>query len=247
MIAFAAAIQFLLVSPAFIRRPFTPQELGRATGFYPLVGLLLGALLTLSDFLLGHLWSVQVCSVLVLGLWIALTGALHFDGFLDTCDGLFGGTTPQRRLEIMRDARTGAFGFAAGALMLLTMFSSLNALAHARWASLLLAPVLGRLGMTLAIVAFPYARPAGLGKDIKDHARRPEAVAATFTALAVVAALTLVLRSYAPLFACVAAALVWWLSARFILRRIPGMTGDTYGALNMLLETAVLLTFAASL
>jgi adenosylcobinamide-GDP ribazoletransferase len=245
MTAFVAALQFLLVSPAFVRRAFTPRELGRATAFYPLVGLLLGGLLALADFLLGYLFPVQVRSALILALWILLTGALHFDGFLDSCDGLLGGATPERRLEIMRDERTGAYGLAAGALMLLILFSALNAIEVQRWMVLLVAPVLGRWAMTLAVVVFPYARPEGLGRDIKDNAHTAEAIIATVTMLIIVDAVALLRQDFAPLVAVVAAAAVLWLTAIFVQRRIPGMTGDTYGAINLLVEAAALLTFAA--
>jgi adenosylcobinamide-GDP ribazoletransferase len=245
MTAFAAALQFLLLSPAFIRRLFTPRELGAATGFYPLVGLLLGALLAVADLLLGRIFPLEVRSALILALWIVLTGALHFDGFLDTCDGLLGGSTPTRRLDIMRDEHTGAYGLAGAGLLLLILFSALNAVDVQRWAALLLAPVLGRCAMTLAVVAFPYARPDGLGRDIKDNCGTAQAVLAGITTLVVVVVLVVLRQSYAPLVALVVAAAVWWLTAAFIMRRIPGMTGDTYGAINMLVETATLLTFAA--
>src|SRR5574341_624807 len=112
MAAFIAAVQFLLVSPRFIRRPFTPQEMGQAAGFYPLVGLLLGAVLAAVDYLLSYLFPLQVRCALVLALWIALTGALHFDGFLDTADGLLGASMAERRMEIMRDERVGAYALA---------------------------------------------------------------------------------------------------------------------------------------
>jgi adenosylcobinamide-GDP ribazoletransferase len=245
MTALVAALQFLLVTPAFVRRAFTAQELGRATAFYPLVGLLLGGLLALADFLLGYLFPIEVRSALALALWILLTGALHFDGFLDSCDGLLGGATPERRMEIMRDERTGAFGLAGGALMLLILFSALNAVEAQRWVVLLVAPVLGRWAMTLAVVIFPYARPEGLGRDIKDNAHSAQAIIATVTMLIIVDAVALVRQDFAPLVAVVAAAAVCWLSAVFVLRRIPGMTGDTYGAINLLVEASVLLTFVA--
>jgi adenosylcobinamide-GDP ribazoletransferase len=245
MIAFLAAVQFLLVSPAFVRREFSPRELGRATGFYPLVGLLLGALLVLADILMSHVFPVQVRSAVLLALWIMLTGALHFDGFLDACDGLLGGATPERRLEIMRDERTGAYALAGGALLLLIMFSSLGAISTGRWAALLLAPVLGRCGLTAAVVAFPYARPSGLGTDVKAHAGAAQLLIAGLTTLAVLAGLTWALRNYAGAGALLTSGLVWWLGARFVLRRVPGMTGDTYGALNMLIEATALLTFVA--
>ena len=245
MTALVAAFQFLLVTPAFIRRPFTAEELGRATGFYPLVGLLLGGLLVLADTLLGFLFPLQVRSALVIVLWIVLTGALHFDGLLDSLDGLLGGATPERRLEIMRDERTGAYGLAGGALILLILFSALNAVEDPRWMVLLLAPVLGRWAMTMAVVMFPYARAEGLGRDIKDNARTAQAVIATVTMLVIVDAVAVLRREFAPLLAVVAAAAVCGLAAWFVRRRIPGMTGDTYGAINMLVEASVLLTFAA--
>ena len=61
----------------------------------------------------------------MLTLWIVLTGALHMDGFLDTCDGLLGGSNSVKRMEIMRDERVGAYALSGGALLLLIKFSTL--------------------------------------------------------------------------------------------------------------------------
>ena len=110
---------------------------------------------------------------------------------------------------------------------------------------LLLAPVLGRWAMTLAVVIFPYARAEGLGRDIKDNAHTAQAIIATVTMLVIVDAVAVLRRDFAPLVAVVAAAAVCGLSAWFVRRRIPGMTGDTYGAINVLVEASVLLAFAA--
>ena len=158
MVAFAAAIQFLLISPAFVRRAFTPAEMGRSTAFYPLVGALLGGMLAAVDALLAYILPIEVRSALVLALWIVLTGALHFDGLLDAVDGLLGGGTPKRRMQIMRDERTGAYGVAAGGLILLSMFGALNAIPGERWSALVAAPLLGRCGISLCIAILPYAR-----------------------------------------------------------------------------------------
>jgi adenosylcobinamide-GDP ribazoletransferase len=245
MTSLLAALQFLLVSPAFIRRPFTAREMGRAVGWYPLIGLLLGGLLALADLLLGLLFPLPVRSALVLALWVVLTGGLHLDGLLDSCDGLLGGFTPERRMEIMRDERVGAYGMAGGALVLLLMFSCLSVIASGRWAALLLACALGRCGISLAVVAWPYARPAGLGRDIKDNARLLQALLAALITVLAAGALALITHSLRPLAALAAAAAVLWLAARFALGRIPGLTGDIYGALNMLAEAAALLVFAA--
>ena len=247
MTALVAAVQFLLLSPAFIRRPFTARELGRAVGFYPLVGLLLGAVLALVDLLLARILPVAVRSALILALWIVLTGALHFDGFVDSCDGLLGGATHDQRLAIMRDERAGAYGLAGGTLLLLILFSGLGAVQSLRWAVLLLAPVIGRWAMALSVVLFPYSRSAGLGRDIKDNAGLEEAALSTVIALLVVLPLAWWLQSVVPLAALGLAAAIGWLVSQFSISRLGGLTGDIYGAVNMMVEASVVLAFAAVL
>ncbi len=239
--AFLAALQFLSVAPPLVRRPFTAAEMGASVGFYPLVGVLLGVVLLLADGLLAPFLPLPLRSALLLALWVTLTGALHLDGFLDTCDGLFGGYTPESRLEIMRDERVGAYALAGGVLLLLVKFSALNALPE-RLGPLLLAPALGRWAMALAVVAYPYARPQGLGYDIKQHATWRQAALATL----ITAALTLTLAWHSAHWSLwltlLVAALVMWLAARFALQRLPGLTGDLYGALNEVVEAVVLVT-----
>ena len=127
MVEILAALQFLTIFPPVIKRPFTIQELGRSAGFYPLVGLLLGGLMAGGYWLLGMVFPVPIVLVLVLVVWVTFTRALHVDGFMDCCDGLFGGFTPERRLEIMRDSRVGAFGVVGGALLVLAKYTFLAA------------------------------------------------------------------------------------------------------------------------
>lgn len=245
LIAFLAAAQFLLLSPAFIRRAFSDRELGASVGYYPVVGLLLGGLLTAADGLLSYLFPLPLRSALTLALWVILTGALHLDGFLDACDGLLGGFTPERRLEIMRDERVGAYALASGVLLLMMQAAALSAVQNPRAPALLTAPILGRWGISLALTAFPYARESGLGKAIKENAGALQAALATSFAITSLLAIAWLSRSWAPLAATFAASLVWWAVIRFTLKRLPGLTGDIYGALNVLIETATLLVFAA--
>lgn len=241
LVDFLAALQFLTVTPPILRRAFSSAQLGRATAYYPLVGLLIGLLLAVAGWLLGRVFPPFVVAALLLVLWVLASGALHLDGFLDACDGLFGGSTPERRLEIMRDERIGAFAFAGGALLLLVKFSALAMLVQ-NLPALVLAPVLGRWAMSLAVVAFPYARAEGLGREIKAHAGRPQALLATLLALAA-AWLCAGARGLAAL---AVALLVLLLATRFTLARLPGLTGDIYGLLNELVEVAVLLVCVAA-
>lgn len=240
MSAILAAFQFLTTLPPLVRRPFTLSELGRAVGWFPLVGLALGAILAGLDWGLGQIFPVGVSTVLVMAVWLLASGAIHFDGFLDSCDGLFGGKTSEHRLEIMRDHRVGAFAVAGGGLLLLLRFAALSALPD-RTLALILAPTLGRWAISLAIVAFPYAREQGLGRAMKDHAGWPQAALATVIA----ASVALTLGQWLGLAALVTAFLTALLCARFIQSRIPGLTGDSYGALCELTEVAVLLAVVA--
>ena len=239
MISLLTAFQFLTTFPAVIRRAFTAGELGRAVGYFPLVGLALGGILYGLAAGLHLIFPLPVAAFFILAAWLLFTRALHFDGFLDTCDGLFGGFTPERRLEIMRDSRVGAFGVAGGGLLLLAKYAAIVSLSHPT--GLLLAPVLGRLTLSIAIFAYPYAREKGLGRDMKDNVHWPQVIlATTITVLA-----AWLFARWTGLLALVLTGVVLWLGASFILRRIPGLTGDSYGALCELVELFVLFVFSA--
>jgi len=241
MVSLLTAFQFLTTFPAFIRRAFTAQELGRAVGYFPVVGLALGGLLYGLESGLELIFPTQVVVIFILAAWLLLTRALHFDGFLDSCDGLFGGFTPERRLEIMRDSRVGAFGVAGGVMLLLAKYAAIISLPHL--SGLLLAPVLGRWAVSIAIFAFPYAREKGMGRDMKDNVLWPQVILAT--AITILAAWFF--SGWTGLMAFALAGLVFWLGAGFILRRIPGLTGDSYGALCELIELVVLLLFTTGI
>ena len=182
------------------------------------------------------MWPRRVGNALLLGTWVLLTGGLHLDGLLDSCDGLFGGRTVEDRLRILRDPRAGSFAVVGGVLVLLTKFEALTALQE-RWTALLLAPVLGRWAVSLVLILFPYVRAEGVGRTMKDHARAGDLVLATTIAVAVVAAVPEPFAAEALGAAFVVAlgvaALAWW--------RIGGLTGDVYGAVCELSETGVLL------
>ncbi len=232
-------MQFLTRMPPIIRRMLTPAEMGRAVGYYPLVGLVMATVLAGADRILNWLFPPLVSAALLLALWVSLSGGLHMDGFLDACDGLLGGSTPESRMAIMRDERIGAFAFTAGVLLLLIKFAALASLTTWHIQALILAPVLGRWAMSLAVVAFPYARPQGLGRDMKDHATWREGLLATVISV-VTAWFSAGTRG---LVVIVLATLAMLGIVRFTLKRIPGLTGDVYGVLNEIIEVVVLLTF----
>lgn len=219
---------------------------------FPLVGALIGLALGGFDALLGLAFGEPVRSALVVVALLLLTRGLHLDGLMDTCDGLFGGWTPERRLEIMRDSRVGSFGVLAAASDLLVRTAALGTLPGTlRLPALVLMAALGRWALVYSTWAFPYARPTGLGAAFKQHVGRPQMLAATVLALAACVAVALGPWAGGPPVAAylAAAPLAWavaWLFGRYVLTKVPGQTGDTYGAANELVEVAVLLLLSAS-
>ncbi len=238
MTSLLAAFQFLTMVPPIIQRPFTDRELGASLSFYPLVGLALGAILYSANLGLSPIFPDSLRAVFIVTLWIALVGAFHFDGFLDSLDGLFGGFTPQKRMEIMRDERVGAFGLAGGVLLLLAKTAGVKALSiNAPF--LILIPVLSRWGMVTAVIFFPYGREKGLGRVIKENASWRQLAAASIFAL-----LTAWFTAHLwGLGAVLLTLTLTWLLSRFSLSKVPGLTGDIYGAINEMCELILLISF----
>ena len=238
---FYAGLRFLTALP-LPDRPVKPEQMARSAAYFPLVGLLVGLLVAGVDYLLRLVWPASVASVGVLIAFILITGGLHLDGLMDSCDGLFGRRDPVRRLEIMRDSRVGSFGVLGAACVLLLEFAALVELPAAyRVGTLVTLAVLGRWAMVLAIWGFPYARADGLGSAFKAGVRWPRVLVATTTALAVAA----VALQGAGLALALVALGVALLAAWFTCTRIPGLTGDSYGAINTLVEAGVLMAMLA--
>jgi len=220
-----------------------PRNLAASLAFFPLVGVGLGALLGTLGLLLDRLLPSGPVAVLLVGVAVFLTGGLHLDGLMDTADGVFGGRSRERRLEIMRDSRVGSFGVCAGALALIAQYSCLSTLGGlARLATLVAALALSRWAMVVAIRWFPAARSSGLGATFQGAASGWPFVVAT--AIAVGAALT---AGLSGLVALALGSFVVILGGRFLVGRLGGLTGDTYGALAVVVETASLFVAAGFL
>lgn len=232
----AAAFRFLTRLPVpgpGLRGP----ELGRALAWFPLPGLLLGALAAGSAQVLSGRLAPGVLAALVVAGLAWLTGALHLDGLADVADGLGGGHGDAgRTLAIMRDSRIGAFGAVAVFLLLAVKVTAVAELVGqgSGWA-LLCAPALARFAAVPLVVLFPYARPEGLGRPFHDGGGPRELAVAGALAAAILACAGL--RSAFPAAAALTAAGVLAFAVR---RRLGGLTGDVYGAAVELAETVFL-------
>ncbi len=229
------ALRFLTVAPWGRWQPGDEAHLGCAAALFPWVGAFVGGAVVATRWGALRLHSSPaVAAALTLTAWVLLTGGLHLDGLMDAADGLLGGQTPAQRLEIMHDERVGAFGVLAAALVLLLKYSALQSTSTA---AVILAPVVGRWVLVAAMGLFPYAREQGLGGVWHAQITRRSLLAATLATLAgLVAAGSLALWAAAALSVAAAAGLA--LAAQ---RRIPGLTGDVYGALAEISEALFLL------
>jgi adenosylcobinamide-GDP ribazoletransferase len=236
-LGFVAALQFLTIVP--LRRAVGAEEIGRSLAYFPLVGLFIGGFLYGLDRLLGLALPLGMINVLLVIALIVITRALHLDGFIDTCDGIGGGGSPPARLEIMRDSRVGSFGVAGAFCLILLKYVSLMFLPGGqRMAALVLMPVISRWTMVYAVFAFPYARKGqGLGTSFKERAKWSGLAIATIIALASATAL-LRLEGLAVIAASWLIALAL---ASYLSRKLGGLTGDSYGAINEVVEVAVLI------
>ena len=228
----------LLTSIPLGRRELVSQRPGRSMTWFPLVGLIIGAMLAGLDSLLGLVLPGLPATALLLVAWVAITGGLHLDGFIDCCDGLLVAKPAEARLEIMKDSRVGAFGVIGAVCLLLVKFSALVALApddRLRW--LLVVPTLGRGAMVWAAWRYPLARQDGFAAWFRQGLGWPHVVVAGLTALAV----AVLLEGLIGLTAFAGVWLFTILVALWVQRRIPGLTGDVYGALNELAEVMGLL------
>ena len=170
------AVAFLTIVPAGHTGERPP---GYAFAWFPLVGLVIGLLL----YGAALVSPPPLAGYGVLLLWVIVTGGLHLDGYGDACDGLLATTTPQRRLEIMKDPRTGAWAVIGLVLLLLGKFVAIGQVAPLL---LVVAPVAGRWSMVVAAAAFPYARTTGLGGYFREGLGRRQGIIASVTALLVI-------------------------------------------------------------
>ena len=242
----ARVLPDLLSAFALLTRLPLPDHKASGAGSawaWPLVGAVLGAMA--AGVASAALWlgvTPGVAAALVLATLALLTGGLHEDGLSDTADGLFGGWTKQRRLEIMKDSRIGRYGMLALLLVTLARWSALTALLvfGGHWAALIATGAVSRAPMALMMTLLPNARGEGL-----SHATGRPSQAVAWVGLTLATAISVGLGGWAglalPAVALVAAVLVS-ISA---LRRIGGQTGDILGATQQLAEVACLALLSA--
>jgi adenosylcobinamide-GDP ribazoletransferase len=238
----AVAVIFLTRVPLPVRGTIDPADIAEASRHYPLVGAAVGALIGGCYAVGAALFPASLAATLAALAGAVITGAFHEDALGDVADGLGGGATVERKLEIMRDSRLGTYGVLAlvGALLVriqaIALFTPAQALA-----ALIGVHAASRVGIVWLLWLAPRARTEGLGAGTEGLTAREPAIA-TAWGLAIA---SLALGGPAGALALVSCALAAAAVARLALRHVGGVTGDILGTTQQAGELAALLALAA--
>jgi len=213
------------------------ETLAKSVKYFPLAGILIGLILAGVNFLFSFIFPAMVVSVIILIFLVWIGRGFHLDGWADTIDGLFGGADKEERLKIMKDSQIGSFGVIALVSLLLLKFTLIFELSSQRVFPfiLILMPAMGRWSMVLTMPFYSYLRVKGTGSFTKLVKKRDVLIATIL--IFVLSAGLLRLKGFILLFS---AFIFTLLITQWISRKIGGMTGDTYGALNETIEVLFL-------
>lgn len=238
---FLAAVGFFTRLPVPLKAGFQESDLNHAARYFPLVGVLVGAVAALVYTLVAEVLPRELAILASMAATIYLTGAFHEDGLTDAVDGLGGGWEKEQVLTIMQDSRVGSFGAIGLFLVLLAKY---EALVHTFPALIPIAMIAGhalsRFAAVLVIYTQPYVKPKGKAKPLATQLSRGELALAAVFGIG-----PLLLLAPKLLVTLVPVVIVWcWFSYK-LKKRLGGYTGDCLGAMQQLCELAFYLGVAA--
>jgi adenosylcobinamide-GDP ribazoletransferase len=226
-----------------------PLEFAKIARWAPWIGGLIGGILTLVNYLLHYSSASDFLrGVMVTALWIVLTGGLHLDGVMDTADGL-AVPDPERRLSVMSDSRTGAYGAMAAIVLILLKVAAIADLPPS--AALWMVPIWGRWAQWLAIARYPYLKVEGKGAFHRQSLMLPQDLWPSLFLFLIVVGISLASQPHqwrVGLGAIALSLCLSWGVGAWFNHRFNGMTGDIYGAITEWTETFILcsLSFLAN-
>ena len=228
------ALQFMTILPVGSSREFVPR---RMVAYFPVVGLLIGIVLSFLDKVFMQLWNGPAAGVLDVFFLIAVTGALHLDGLGDTADGLYGRRRPDEALAIMKDSRIGVMGLVAIVCCLAVKWAGISGLGPHRPLLLIIVPAYSRSAILFGLRYLPYGRKEeGTGHGFFQN--KPSLF--SFCGVLIPIGLSVLLGWRGLLLTAAFAVLV--IGILFYYRRkINGITGDMLGAMIEIIEAGLFL------
>lgn len=236
LLPFLIALQFLTKIPVSLPRIPTPKQNAYSVLYYPLIGLIIGAVLWVVGLYLPAVPIVK--GAIITALWVWITGGLHLDGLSDTVDGFVGGYgDKERTLVIMKDPHIGAMGVMAIVIALLLKFAFIaELLKMGYFLGLVIAPIFGRLSILFLLLTTPYVRQNGLGLALSQHL--PKKLTLMVLLLSLLAIFMIFMK--VAIMTIFIFLLMGLYLRRWLIQRIGGMTGDTLGAGVEMMEILIL-------
>jgi len=238
MKSFIAAIQFITILPVGKPGAFEPKGMIQ---FFPVVGIIIGLLVSAFDIAVLQLWPKPVASLLDVIFLAIITGAFHLDGLADAADGLLGHRTREDALAVMKHSRIGVMGLVAVICMLAIKWGGIASLDVHRSLLLVIIPAYARGGLLFGIRFLKYGRPdGGTGHDFFSDTLKTSA----FWGLLIPVALSFLIGWRGVLlnliFIIITAVILLYYK-----KRIGCITGDMLGAMTEVLESTLFLMIIA--
>ena len=219
------AFGFLTVLPVPQKKEWSERDFGLSALFYPLAGAAVGACAGAAFILLSRVFQKPLAAFLTLGIWILLSGGLHWDGLADCMDGFCCSAEPSRRLEIMKDPRLGTFGALGVFCCLMVKWLCLWNMPQERGILFYVMTAASARWAFLFLIRMPAANPDGLAAMLQKHCPRHAALyAAPLPLLA-----SFFCGGLSGLLYPAVNVLWIWLVSRLALRKIGGISGDVLG------------------
>ena len=205
-------------------RPWEEEDRGLMLVCLPMVGAVIGLLWAALALAGRLLLAPSLAAVLTLALPLLMTGFIHLDGFMDTCDALLSWRPLEERLRILKDSRTGAFAVISLALLLLLGYASASGIDAGDARALLFIPIISRCGSAFCVLTLKPIGHSEYSKLTGTAAQRMAVVAIWLAALIACwiwlgnRAVVLIVETLAY-----AAAMLW------AARTLGGVSGDLAG------------------
>lgn len=258
LLGFVVAMQFLTIIPMPIQVPFEKKVLHKGIVFFPIVGVLIGVILSLFGFALPYVMPPALASIIIVLLWIVLSGGLHMDGLMDSADGLLSRRSRAEMLDIMKDSRVGSFGVLAAIFVIALKWSSLYTILtmiqlkqlSIVWLILIIIGTVmwSRWWMVIAISSWKPARSGGLGALFHGIGLNYVSISTALSLFIYLISLMIYVAKYPmdvhflwlAIVIPIMSAIIGWITAKWMKAKLDGLTGDTYGAMTEMIESLIL-------
>lgn len=225
-------IQFLTRIPINISLPCEMEDFKRGASLFPIVGAIIGGLEFLIFIILKNFLPFNITSTITVLVGIIITGAIHLDGIGDSCDGFYSLKESSKIIEIMKDSRIGTYGAIAIIFDILLKIFSIEFIGNTFPLYIILVPIISRTLMTFIFYIGNTAKKTGTGNFFIGNVGIKE----VFIAFSICIPITLIILGVNGLILIGILIIFTIIFNKYCNFKIGGLTGDTLGALNELLE-----------